>query len=116
MRITRAQLRHIIKEELNEMASLRGGIKQIPLFDEEAEAIRLVKALGFLYDDLQGSPHTEQVMDMEAAFSQTREDIKSQKMRQGDIYTMVGMAKAIVSLGLRDPGPVRREEPEEEDL
>ena len=114
MRITRGQLRRIINEELNEMASLRGSIKQIPLFDEEAAAIRLVKELGFLYDDLQNSPHTEQVMDMEAAFRQTREDIKSQKMRQGDIYTLVGMAKAIVSLGLRDPGPARGEAEEEE--
>lgn len=116
MRITRAQLQRIIKEELNEMASLRGGMKQIPLFDEEAAAIRHITALAALYEDLQGSPHTEQVMDMEAAFMQTREDIRGQKMRQGDIYTMVGMAAAIKSLGLRDPGPAKREEPEEEEL
>ena len=115
MRITRGQLQRIIKEELNEMASLRGGMKQIPLFDEEAAAIRHITALADLYEDLQGSPHTEQVMDMEDAFRQTLNKIKSQQMRQGDIYTMVGMAAAIKALGLRDPEPAQPEV-EEEDL
>lgn len=108
MKITQRQLRQIINEELNEMTSLRGGgggIKQMPMFDEEQQALRLITALASLYNDLQASPHTEQVMDMEDAFSQTIQRIKSQQMRQGDIYTLVGMAAAIKALGLRDPGP-----------
>ena len=108
MRITTRQLRQIINEELNEMTSLRsgsGGIKQMPMFDEEQQALRHITALASLYNDLQSSPHTEQVMDMEDAFSQTIQRIKSQQMRQGDIYTLVGMTAAIKALGLRDAGP-----------
>lgn len=113
MRITRAQLQRIIKEELNEMASLRGGTNLIPLFDEEAEAIRHVLALAELYEPLKRSPHTAQAMQLVPAFMWATNKIKGGQM---DIYTMVAMAAALKELGIRDPGPAKREEPEEEDL
>jgi hypothetical protein len=97
MRITKSKFRQFIQEEL-----LREGvIGQDPLFDEEQQAVDLTRELAALYRTLQGSHRTEEVMEMEDAYTGTFQDIKSQKMRQGSIYALVGIAKAIVDLGLR---------------
>jgi len=93
MRITKSKFRQLVQEAL-----LREGV----LFDkEEQQAVDLTRELAALYSTLQGSHRTEEVMEMEDAYTQTFQDIKSQKMRQADIYALVGIAKAIVDLGLR---------------
>jgi hypothetical protein len=97
MRITKSKFRQFIQEEL-----LREGvIGEDPLFDEEQQAVDLTRELAALYRTLQGSHRTDEVMDMEDAYTGAFRDIKSQKMRQGSIYALVGIAKAIVDLGLR---------------
>ena len=101
MTIDERAIRRMIREELNE-SSLRAGssgIRRMPLFDEEREAVRLVRALAALYDDLRGSPHTESVMEMEDAYRSTRSKLQSQQMIDGP-YPLVGMAKAIAEWGL----------------
>jgi hypothetical protein len=93
MRITKSKFRQLVQEAL-----LREGV----LFDkEEQQAVDLTRELAALYRTLQGSHRTEEVMEMEDAYTKTFQDIKSQKMRQADIYALVGIAKAIVDLGLR---------------
>lgn len=93
MRITKSKFRQLVQEEL-----LREGAR----FDEEEQqAVDLTRELAALYRTLQGSHRTEEVMEMEDAYTGTFQDIKSQKMRQGSIYALVGIAKAIVDLGLR---------------
>jgi len=93
MRITKSKFRQLVQEAL-----LREGAR----FDkEEQQAVDLTRELAALYRTLQGSHRTEEVMEMEDAYNQTFQDIKSQKMRQADIYALVGIAKAIVDLGLR---------------
>ena len=101
MTIDERAIRRMIREELNE-SSLRAGssgIRRMPLFDEEREAVRLVRALAALYEDLQGSPHTESVMEMEDAYRSTRSKLQSQQMIDGP-YPLIGMAKAIAEWGL----------------
>ncbi len=93
MRITKSKFRQLVQEEL-----LREGAR----FDEEEQqAVDLTRELAALYRTLQKSHRTEEVMEMEDAYTKTFQDIKSQKMRQADIYTLVGIAKAIVDQGLR---------------
>jgi hypothetical protein len=93
MRITKSKFRQLVQEEL-----LREGAR----FDEEEQqAVDLTRELAALYRTLQGSHRTEEVGEMEGAYTKTFQDIKSQKMRQADIYALVGIAKAIVDLGLR---------------
>jgi len=93
MRITKSKFRQLVQEEL-----LREGAR----FDEEEQqAVDLTRELAALYRTLQRSHRTEEVMEMEDAYTKTFQDIKSQKMRQADIYALVGIAKAIVDLGLR---------------
>jgi hypothetical protein len=94
MRITKSKFRQIIQEEL-----LRESGPE--LLDEEKQAVDLTRELAALYRTLQGSHRTDEVMDMEDAYMGAFQDIKSQKMRGGSIYTLVGIAKAIVDLGLR---------------
>ena len=110
MRITRQQLQQIIKEELDlheGSLSLRKD-RSIPLFDEERAALNMVHRLASLYDDLQGSPHTDGVMEMEDARAQMLTDLKGQKVGNS-LYAIVGMAKAAVQYGLRSASPERKE-------
>ena len=58
-----------------------------------------MRALAALYEDLQGSPHTESVMEMEDAYRSTRSKLQSQQMIDGP-YPLIGMAKAIAEWGL----------------
>jgi len=98
MRITKSKFRQLVQEALLREGALFDGA----LFDkEEQQAIDLTRELAALYRTLQGSHRTEEVMEMEDAYTKTFQDIKSQKMRQADIYALVGIAKAIVDLGLR---------------
>ena len=61
--------------------------------------MRSVRLFGALYEDLQGSPHTESVMEMEDAYRSTRSKLQSQQMIDGP-YPLIGMAKAIAEWGL----------------
>ena len=96
------KLRRIVREVLTEMASLGGpGLKEMPMFDEEVAAAGHINSLAELYKELQKSPHTSEVAAMEDAFRETVWKIKSGEMRQGDVYSLVGMAAALKALGLR---------------
>lgn len=94
-RITESRFRQIIQEEL----LLREGERS--LLNEEQQAVDLTHELAALYRTLQMSHRTDEVMEMEDAYKQAVWDIKSQKLPQGAVYTLVGIAKAIVDLGLR---------------
>jgi len=70
MRITKSKFRQLVQEAL-----LREGAR----FDkEEQQAIDLTRELAALYRTLQGSHRTEEVMEMEDAYTRTFQDIKSQ--------------------------------------
>ena len=103
MRLSSSRLRQIVQEELlregGRSLSVKSG--EVPLLDEEEQAADLTRKLAALYEKQQMSYRTDHVMEMEDAYKQAVWDIKSQKMSQGDVYTLVGIAKAIVMLGLR---------------
>ena len=112
MRITKSKFRQNIKEELlreGDRFSIGGGVER---YKEEQQVIDLTRELADLYTILQTSISTDDVMDMEAAYIKTTRDIKSHKMRQAGFYEIVGIAKAIVDLGLRPSSKDQEEYPD----
>ena len=105
MAISESRIRRIIREETHRLqeASLRGSDRRIPLFDEERRALELVRELAGLYEDLQGSPHTESVGDMEDMREEVLGALRGQRVGDG-LYSVVGAAKAALQFGLREPG------------
>lgn len=104
MSINESRLRQIVKEEMGGLreVSLRGADRRIPLFDEERRALELLRELAGLYEDLQGSPHTESVLDMEDTMTRTLGELRGQQL--GDaLYAAVGFARAALQYGLREP-------------
>ena len=103
MRLSSSRLRQIVQEELlregERSLSVKSG--EVPLLDDEKQAVDLTHALAALYEKLQMSYRSDEVQEMEDAYKQAVWDIKSQKLPQGSVYTLVGIAKAIVMLGLR---------------